>query len=60
MASRNNRLVDIEAQIVHETELAYLLDDGHTTVWIPKSACEDNGDGTFTMSEAYAIDKELF
>lgn len=50
-------LVDIEATLVHQTDAAYLLYDGKTKAWIPKSAVEDNDDGTFTMPEAMAIEK---
>ena len=52
-------LVDIEADIVHETDRALLLDDGKRRVWIPKSQIENNGDGTFTLSIRLAQEKEL-
>lgn len=52
-----DRLVDIEAEIVYQTEKALLLDDGSRKEWVPKAAVEDNGDGTFTMPERLAAEK---
>lgn len=43
------KLVDMDAEIVRETEAAWLLNDGFKQAWVPKSQVEDNGDGTFTM-----------
>ncbi len=57
MADRKERLTDIAAEIKGETEKAFRLFDGAKTEWIPKSQCEDNGDGTFTMPEWLAKDK---
>jgi len=57
--AREERLIDITAKLVHETELAYLLNDGVTQAWVPKSQVEDNRDGTWTMPERLAIDKEF-
>lgn len=53
-------LIDVAAKIVTETPLAYLLDDGDTKAWVPKSQVEDNHDGTFTMPVRLAIEKEFF
>jgi len=53
------QLIDIAAEIKHETDRAYLLDDGTRKAWVPKSQVEDNGDGTFTMPEWLARDKEF-
>jgi len=50
-------LVDLTAEIRHETEKAYRLHDGTRTEWVPKSQVEDNGDGTFTMPLWLAKDK---
>lgn len=50
-------LVEIAAEIRHETDKAYLLFDGTRKEWVPKSYVEDNGDGTFTMPEWLAQDK---
>jgi hypothetical protein len=55
MASRkrlereHKELVDLEVQVRHETNQAVLLFDGGTEAWVPKSLCQDNRDGTFTM-----------
>ena len=55
----DERLTDITCQIEHETEKAYLLFDGKIRAWVPKSRCQDNEDGTFTMPESVAIEKEF-
>lgn len=62
-----SKLIDIAAELRHETDSAYLLWDGREEVggknkkelrvWVPKSQVEDNGDGTFTMPEWLAIEK---
>jgi hypothetical protein len=52
-----NQLVEIAAEIVHETEKAYLLFDGARKEWVPKSVTQDNEDGTFTMPEQLAQEK---
>jgi hypothetical protein len=52
-------LVDIAAELRHETEKAFLVFDGAKTVWLPKSQVEQNDDGTFTMPEWLAHEKEL-
>ena len=57
MTSTRPRLTDIAAEIKGETEKAFRLFDGAKTEWVPKSQCEDNGDGTFTMPEWLAKDK---
>lgn len=59
MTSRSD-LTDIAAELIHQTELAYLLDDGKTRAWVPKSAVEDNRDGTWAMSERLATEKGFF
>lgn len=55
-----SELVDVEAMLIHQTELAYLLDDGKVRQWVPKSAVEDNRDGTWTMGERLATEKGFF
>lgn len=57
-------LADIEAKLVHETDKAYLLDDGQTKEWVPKSRVENNDrieigqrGGSFSMPEDLAIEK---
>ena len=52
--------VEIDAAVVHETDAGLLLDyGGEEPVWVPKSLVEDNGDGTFSMPEWLAIEKEM-
>jgi hypothetical protein len=53
------RLVDIMADLKHETDKAFLVNDGDQDVWLPKQYVENNQDGTFTMPEWLAIDKGL-
>ncbi len=62
-----SKLIDIAAELRHETNSAYLLYDGREEevggkkkelrVWVPKSQVENNEDGTFTMPEWLAKDK---
>jgi hypothetical protein len=55
-----NRLVEIAAEVIHETEKAYLLFDGVRKAWVPKSVVEANHDGTsFLMPERLAQEKEF-
>lgn len=58
---KKSELHDFAAIIVHETDKAWLLaaDDGTKKVWIPKSQGENNGDGTFTIPQWLAEEKEL-
>lgn len=57
MGSTRSDVVDIAARVRHETEKAWLLDDGDRQEWIAKSQAEDNGDGTFAMPEWLATEK---
>jgi hypothetical protein len=52
-------LVDLEVEIVHQTERAVLVDDGRVKVWLPKAVVELNEDGTITLPEAVAFEKGL-
>jgi len=55
-------LVDIACFVRMETPRAYLINDGHREVWVPKSQCEvERGDKTSicTMPEWLAKEKEL-
>lgn len=53
-------LVDITAQIKFSTDKAWLIvTEDKKEVWLPMSQAENNGDGTFTMPEWLAIEKEL-
>ena len=56
------KVVTLELTCVVETHNdtnggAYLLTDGDNEEWIPKSQCQDNEDGTFTMPEKFAYDR---
>lgn len=53
-------LVDVEADLMFETEKAYKIKCGSSEpVWVPKSICEYDGKVTFTMPERFAYDKRL-
>ncbi len=53
-------LVDIDGEIIVETELAYLFNNGKDQAWIPKSQCSwDPDDKKMTMRESQAKEKEL-
>lgn len=58
-------LIDLQIEIIHETEKGILVTDGKTTVWLPKSAIEVERDSkrprfaTITLPESLATDKEL-
>lgn len=58
---RNHDIITLELELIHETELAYLLSDGTRKEWVPKVACElEEGKGTtcsVQMSEKLAIEK---
>lgn len=56
---RGSRLIEIAAEVIHETDKAYLLFDGVRKAWVPKSVTQDNEDGTFTMPERLAQEKEF-
>ncbi len=60
MTSGKSDLIEIAADLKHETEKAYLIDGGSgKEIWIPKSQAEKNEDGTFTMPEWLAKAKGL-
>ena len=59
-------LIELDAELVHETEDAYLLDfdgdplggEGH--VWLPKSRCDfDSDNGVVRLPEWLALKKGL-
>lgn len=58
MAGRSD-LIDISAELRHETDSAYLIFDGDQEAWVPKSLVEWDGEMTFTMPEWLAKEKEL-
>ena len=47
----SDKLIEIEAVLRHETDMAFLLDDGENKIWVPKSLVENNDDGTFTQGQ---------
>lgn len=54
------KLIDLAGEVVHETEKAWLVDFGELKpVWLAKSVVQKNDDGTFTMPEWLAKEKEL-
>ena len=65
MGGQSARLVDIAAELRHETHPedpergAFLIHDGIRLAWLPKTQAEKNDDGTFTMPEWLAQEKEL-
>lgn len=53
------KLVDLDLMVKIETPRAWLVTDGDKEAWLPKSQCQNNGDGTFTVPHWLAKDKEL-
>lgn len=54
-----SNLIDIDARLVRETDLAWLLDTGDKKpTWIPKSAADFDGE-TLTLPEPLALEKGL-
>lgn len=51
-------LADVDCEIKRETEKAWLVSDGRTEVWIPKSQAE-RFPGGLTMPMWLALDKGL-
>jgi hypothetical protein len=59
MSGRSD-IIDVAAELRHETDKAFLVFDGTREVWLPKSMVEyDSTDGTFAMPEWLAMDKGL-
>jgi hypothetical protein len=59
-SSGRSNLVDVEAELRRETDLAFLVFDGTKEVWLRKSQVEhDPSDNTFAMPEWLAKDKGL-
>jgi hypothetical protein len=56
--ARERETVEIEAELIRETELAYLINDGEIECWVPKSLTEHDGE-SFTMPEWLAQEKGL-
>ena len=63
MVKKNHDIITLELHLKNETEKAYLVSDGKTTAWIPKSQCEmAEGLGVaceFQMPEWLAVEKGL-
>jgi hypothetical protein len=64
MTYGKTKLIDLTVTLVHETEKAWLIDDGTKKTWVPKSwaELEKNPDGktwTLTINEEQALEKEL-
>lgn len=61
---KETKYVEIAADLLHETEMAYLIsDDGERKIWIPKSQLEDDpqdeGGGIYIFSIAeWLADRE--
>lgn len=57
--------VEVYAELKHKTDAAYLIDDGETKDWVPRSQVELEDDisigesGIFILPEWLAIDKEF-
>lgn len=56
---KSHDIIEIAADLRHETEKAFLLYDGSKEIWVPKAQVENNNDGTFSMPEWLAMDKEF-
>jgi len=59
MTSGKSDLVDVHGEVRGGTDKAIMFHDGDQTVWLPRSQIEINDDGTVTMPEWLAIEKEL-
>ena len=59
MTSGRSDLIDIAGEVRVDRDASILFYDGDREVWLPKSQIEINGDGTVTMPEWLAQEKEL-
>jgi hypothetical protein len=60
MFQKRDRLIDLEAKLIHETDKAWLLGINGEEVWLPKSLVEyDVQDKVVTLPERVAMDKGL-
>lgn len=58
--TRNHDIIEIAAIVCHETDNAILIDDGGVEkTWLPKSMVEVHDDGTISLPEWLAMEKEL-
>jgi hypothetical protein len=57
---KRDKIIDLEAELIHETDRAWLLGINGEEVWLPKSLVEYNEqDKVVTLPERIAIDKGL-
>lgn len=56
--AQRSDLCDIAVELVHETPLAWLVNDGRVEVWIPKSLAELSG-GVLTIPARLGLQKGL-
>lgn len=55
-----SKLIDLEGEILHETDKAILFETPVGKAWLPKAAIEISSDETsILISESFAIEKEL-
>lgn len=54
---KSEDLVDIEGELMAETERAYKINDGKKREWVPKAHVEFDNDNTFTMPYWLAEEK---
>lgn len=57
----SEQTVTIEADLIDESDMAIWIRSANTgeIASVPRSKTTDNGDGTFTMPEWIAMEKEL-
>lgn len=55
----DENLFDFAAELKHETDKAFLVNDGEKDYWLPKRFTEQNADGTFTIPEWLAVEKGI-
>lgn len=63
--AKNHDIVEVEVDVLHETEKAYLVTQGETfssgepiNEWLPKSQCQWDGE-TMQLPEWLALEKGL-
>ena len=59
MTAGQSDLIDLTLDKFAETDAAFKLSDGKRWAWLPKSQVEENDDGTYTMPEWLAVEKEF-
>lgn len=56
---RRHDIIEVAGRVLNETDKAIRFDDGVREVWLPKSQVEVNTDGTISLPEWLAKEKEL-